>query len=164
MSVSFRPLKRLIPIPDDVAKKALARQSVLRGHDGKDGLPGIPGTDGIDGRDGQDGIDGKDGADGLQGIAVDGKDGRDGIDGVGIEGVKGDTGDKPDHEWRGTELRFEKPDGEFGRFVDLRGQEGKGGGVTGGAILPQILKDIVDGTIPVGAAAGDDSLSYFLGE
>jgi len=50
----------------------------------------------------------------------------------GEKGEKGDKGDKPAHQWNGTQLRFEKPDGTWGRFVDLRGPKGRGGG--GGGI------------------------------
>jgi hypothetical protein len=39
----------------------------------------------------------------------------------GPEGPPGPKGDKPDHKWDGTKLRFEKPDGEWGEEVDLRG-------------------------------------------
>ncbi len=35
----------------------------------------------------------------------------------------------PRHEWRGTELRFERPDGGWGSWVDLRGPQGYPGGV-----------------------------------
>lgn len=45
---------------------------------------------------------------------------------------KGPNGDKPDHEWIGTGLRFEKPDGEWGELVDLRGPRGPRSSVGGG--------------------------------
>lgn len=41
--------------------------------------------------------------------------------------AKGDTGPMPDHEWDGTKLRFQKPDGEWGAWVDLRGKRGEKG-------------------------------------
>ena len=54
------------------------------------------------------------------------KKGEDYFDGLigprgpqGEKGEKGDKGDKPKHEWEGTKLRFENPDGTWGRFVDL---------------------------------------------
>jgi len=62
-------------------------------------------------------------------------DGQDGINGErGINGKQGDKGDTPDHEWIGTGLRFEKPDGSWGDTVDLRGQKGARGdkGASGG--------------------------------
>jgi len=44
----------------------------------------------------------------------------------GEKGDKGDTGatgPMPDHQWRGSELRFQKPKG-WGQWVDLRGPSG----------------------------------------
>lgn len=60
----------------------------------------------------------------------------------GPPGPQGPKGDKPDHEWKGTELRFEKPDGSWGPFVNLQGPRGgrggSGGGGTGGTDLSQL--------------------------
>lgn len=52
----------------------------------------------------------------------------------GAQGERGDTGPMPAHEWRGTQLRFEKPDGTWGDFVELRGPKGARGdrGASGG--------------------------------
>jgi trimeric autotransporter adhesin len=36
-------------------------------------------------------------------------------------------GDKPDHEWSSTSLRFEKPDGSWGSYVNLKGDKGDAG-------------------------------------
>jgi len=44
------------------------------------------------------------------------------------QGDQGPPGPRPRHEWVGTRLRFEKPDGTFGELVDLRGPAGLGGG------------------------------------
>lgn len=44
------------------------------------------------------------------------------------KGKDGAVGPKPDHEWKGTRLRFEKPDGKWGKFVDIKGDPGKPGG------------------------------------
>lgn len=108
------------------------------GSDGKDGERGADGKDGIDGKDGldgRDGLDGKNGQDGKDG--QDGRDGKDGIDGKnGVDGlsIKGDKGDKPNHQWKGTKLKFELPNGEWGKEVDLAGKDGIGryfGGSTG---------------------------------
>lgn len=63
----------------------------------------------------------------------DGTNGKDGKDGVGLRGPKGERGERgpiPDHKWDGTKLAFEKPDGEFGKAVDLQGPPG-GDGVGG---------------------------------
>lgn len=84
-----------------------------------------PGPAGAPGRDGNDGKDGRDGKDGAPGKA--GKDGRDGK-----AGAKGEKGDTPDHEWIGTGLRFEKPDGTWGETVELQGPRGHRGGGGGG--------------------------------
>lgn len=45
----------------------------------------------------------------------------------GEQRAEGSKGDMPDHEWQGTRLRFQKPDGRWGEFVDLRGQKGRDG-------------------------------------
>lgn len=45
----------------------------------------------------------------------------------GEQGEPGPKGDKPAHEWKGSKLRFEQPDGTWGKFVDLKGPAGKNG-------------------------------------
>src|SRR5690606_30726335 len=45
----------------------------------------------------------------------------------GEKGDKGGKGDPPRHEWQGTALRFELPDGSWGPLVDLRGEKGDKG-------------------------------------
>lgn len=60
------------------------------------------------------------GPQGLRGIA--GKDGKDGS-----IGPAGEDGKSPDYEWRGTEIRFKKPNGQWGKWVDLKGERGKTG-------------------------------------
>jgi len=58
------------------------------------------------------------------------KDGERGPQGLrGPEGPEGPVGPKPKHEWKETELRFEKPDGTWGKYVDLRGPQGWGGAI-----------------------------------
>lgn len=42
----------------------------------------------------------------------------------GGEGQKGDTGPMPAHEWSGTSLRFQRPNGSWGERVDLKGEPG----------------------------------------
>src|SRR5438067_1168844 len=62
---------------------------------------------------------------------------QDGVQGPqGEQGAQGDIGPMPKHQWRGSELRFELPDG-WGPFVDLRGPSGFGGGGSPGAMGPQ---------------------------
>lgn len=44
-----------------------------------------------------------------------------------LRGLKGDTGPMPEHQWIGTSLQFERPDGAFGVAVDLVGPRGDKG-------------------------------------
>jgi len=85
--------------------------------------------DGVDGRDGIDGVDGLNGRDGAVGPRGEpGKDGLRGIDGV--DGIQGETGPMPDHEIRGNSIRFQKPDGEWGKWIEFGGGGRAGGGGT----------------------------------
>ena len=43
---------------------------------------------------------------------------------TGQQGDKGDTGPMPKHDWSGTALRFQNPDGTWGNRVDLKGEPG----------------------------------------
>lgn len=43
---------------------------------------------------------------------------------TGQQGDKGDTGPMPKHDWSGTALRFQNPDGTWGDRVDLKGDPG----------------------------------------
>ena len=45
----------------------------------------------------------------------------------GERGQKGDKGDIPDHIWSGSSLSFERPNGTFGEFVNLKGDKGDPG-------------------------------------
>jgi Siphovirus ReqiPepy6 Gp37-like protein/Collagen triple helix repeat (20 copies) len=45
----------------------------------------------------------------------------------GERGPRGLKGDKPNHQWNGSQLRFEKPDGTWGSYVDLKGPKGDKG-------------------------------------
>lgn len=57
------------------------------------------------------------------GLRVDGVDDR--VDAIQLkEGKRGPPGPKPKHEWDGTRLRFERPDGKWGEWVDLQGEDG----------------------------------------
>lgn len=110
-----------------------------RGEQGLQGEPGPRGDPGAPGRDGEAGQTGPAGPRGAQGLAgADGKPGNHGERGdagaPGPAGKAGEKGDKPDHEWIGTGLRFEKPDGSWGELVDLRGTKGARGdrGASGG--------------------------------
>lgn len=119
----------------DAFARSVAKQEGPAGKDGINGLDGKDGKDGADGLDGFSGADGKDGANGRDGInGKDGANGRDGINGKdGAKGDKGDQGEKgdqgpiPDHQWQGTKLRWQKPGGKWGKYVDLKGEAGKAG-------------------------------------
>lgn len=110
--------KSFADLRDRVA--ALAREP---GPAGKDGAPGVTGPAGKDGERGPSGLDGRAGVDGADGRpGSDGKDGQPGATGpAGKDGEPGPTGPMPKHEWRGTELRFQKDPNTWGKWVDLRG-------------------------------------------
>ena len=42
-----------------------------------------------------------------------------------LKGDKGDTGPMPAHQWDGTRLRFQLPDGSWGDWTNLKGEDGK---------------------------------------
>lgn len=76
----------------------------------------------------------------------DGRDGKDGADGKDAPpappGKQGPPGDPPAHQWQGTRLRFKRPDGNWGEWVDLRPKVAVYGG--GSAWLPDTLPDADD--------------------
>jgi len=74
------------------------------------------------GERGSDGINGKDGQQGQRGPQ-------------GPQGPTGPAGPMPNHEWKGTELRFELPDGSWGQYVNLQGPAGKGGTTVGAVVV-----------------------------
>ena len=104
----------------------LSSFEILQGEKGEVGETGPQGEQGPMGPEGPMGRQGQNGRDGQNG--KDGKDGHDGLDGVdGEQGPEGPKGDKPKHEWKGTELRFEDPDGKWGKWVNLLGPTGGSG-------------------------------------
>lgn len=108
-----------------IAAKAIERAKLAEGRAMMPGPAGVAGKDGGAGKDGAPGKDGKQGETGpADKVGKDGKPGKD--------GAKGGKGDKPAHEWIGSGLRFEKPDGTWGETVDLRGQKGAHGSRGGG--------------------------------
>lgn len=108
-----------------------------RGPQGIQGIPGERGPQGIQGPKGDAGPQGLIGLTGPKGDKGDvGLQGPQGLQGPkgdtglqGIQGPKGDKGDKPAHQWSGTSLRFENPDGTYGTYVNLKGEKGDKGDI-----------------------------------
>ena len=143
----------------------LSKQPGPAGRDGKDGADGV----GTAGRDGLDGKVGERGPAGPRGpVGTPGKDG--------IDGADGERGPMPDHQWKGTQLRFQKPDGGWGKYTDLKGERGPAG-ATGVAIggsggwspngLPAASGDTPDGFLVrqggTWAVATYDQMATWLG-
>lgn len=70
---------------------------------------------------------GKDGLDAYQVAKVAGFEGDVGDWLKQLQGPKGDTGPMPGHEWDGTRIRFQLPDGTWGAWVDIKGRDGDDG-------------------------------------
>lgn len=111
-----------------------------QGPAGPQGQPGPTGPRGERGLRGYKGARGRDGQPGPAGPAgATGERGPQGPQGEpGPPGPPGEKGDMPRHKWTGTKLQFEKPDGTWGKAVDLQGPKGDpGGGSAWLAILAQ---------------------------
>lgn len=109
---------------------------------------------GIPGEQGDKGDKGEQGEQGIQGPKGD----------KGDKGDRGETGPMPNHEWDGTRIRFEKPDGSWGPFVDLRGVRGLNGEtitqtVSGGGGSLSIQKFY--GSVAEFPAVGKTQILYF---
>lgn len=68
-----------------------------------------------------------------------------------FRGLQGDIGAAPDHQWKGTKLRFQKPDGNWGRWVDLQGAAGvtRVVSVAGGSSLTeQRVIELIEASMP----------------
>lgn len=152
-----RPVGRLRSISRFEALRGLDGRSGDPGKDGKDGKDGLDGKDGergdkgtkgdpgevtvktvkVIGPKGDKGDQGKQGNKGETGDKGEqgdkGKQGDKGEQGKeGKQGKQGETGEKggkSDHRWDGTKLRFQKPDGRWGKEVDLKGDRGISGGM-----------------------------------
>lgn len=112
------------------AKRARKRIAALEARAPVPGPQGERGPKGAPGAGGPTGFQGEPGADGQQGPQGE----------AGPPGPQGPKGDKPDHQWSGTALQFEKPDGTWGDLIDLKGAPGKRGGGGGGSATPAALK------------------------
>lgn len=155
MAAPFDPVvaalgvKALIEARRAIAQaKSASTRAMTPGPVGPQGDKGERGDKGDTGERGPKGEPGKDGEPGPAG-----KDGKDGQQGE--PGERGPKGDTPDHEWVGTALRFEKPDGTWGDAVDLRGPKGakgparsSGGGGGRAAFDPSTLPAASDSLIP----------------
>ena len=150
----------------------VAKQEGPQGERGLDGAPGATGATGMQGARGPQGYAGERGPQGATGetgpagadgqAGMPGADGKAGLQGVrgqaGEQGQKGDTGPAPAHEWQGTKLRFQKPDGKWGKYTELKGKDGKEGRVgvisvnrSSGTSLESLTPG-ADGVEPVGIA------------
>ena len=100
-----------------------------QGPQGEVGPQGPQGPQGETGPQGPQGPQGETGPQGPQGPQGEtGPQGPQGPQGeTGPQGPQGEKGDKPQHEWIGTQLRFENPDGSWGPAVDLKGEKGDKG-------------------------------------
>lgn len=85
---------------------------------------------------GPQGLDGKRGPQGPQGIQGP----------MGPPGLKGPKGDVPEHQWQGTRLRFKKPNGDWGVWVDLKGAMGFSSGGGGDSASINVADVLGDGT------------------
>lgn len=153
--MEFKPLEKLPELTPrkptfvERVKEALADVIQLddfrgrRGRRGRRGAMGEPGPKGEKGDRGERGPRGEAGALGPEGMpgpagerglrGYKGVQGRQGAVGPpGPQGPKGDTGPAPAHQWQGTALRFKKPNGDWGKAVNLQGPAGGRGG-SGGA-------------------------------
>ena len=102
-----------IGVPGEVGGQGARGEPGRRGRRGEKGVPGPDGIDGT-GRQGEIGVQGEPGERGPRGPR-------------GAKGLKGDTGLAPDHEFNLTRLRFRNPDGTWGEFVELKGEQGATG-------------------------------------
>jgi hypothetical protein len=114
-----------------LAKRFTELQAAFRTLSKQPGPKGDKGDPGVS-------VKGDKGDKGDPGVSVKGDKGDKGDPGVSVKGDKGDKGEPgppgppgpiPKHKWTGTKLQFEKPDGKWGKAVDLKGAPGKPGGV-----------------------------------
>ena len=150
---AIRDAKAALKLSKDALSVAKST-SIQIGPKGSDGLNGSKGLDGSNGVDGINGINGLDGKDGISLPGINGINGRDGING--LDGSAGLDGMIPNHEWKGESLRFQNPDGSWGKWVDLRGARGStgggGGSTTASSSEVLMLSSYTDTTIGDGTA------------
>jgi len=85
-----------------------------------------PKGDSVKGDKGEPGKDGESivGPQGIPGESVRGEKGDKGEKGDSIKGDRGEIGKTPKHEWDDTKIRFQKQDGSWGKWQDLKGKDG----------------------------------------
>jgi hypothetical protein len=104
--------------------------------------------DAVRGDQGEPGVDGRDGVDGVGIVSAliqndelifNLSDGRQ-LNVGNVKGSQGEPGQPPKHEWKETKLRFQNPDGSWGKWVDLKGPAGKDGrsGGGGASVVKQV--------------------------
>ncbi len=133
----------------------------LRGNRGRRGRLGAPGSPGVMGREGRVGPQGDQGDNGDQGVegpvGLEGRQGEVGPRGIpgpaGPIGPTGERGPVPRHQWDGTRLAFELPNGKLGRSVELQGPGG-GRGARGATGTTAFIQERID---------RERSMSFFLG-
>jgi len=120
----------------DTGETGLQGEIGPRGDSGADGKPGKPGPKGDKGDLGVSGKEGKQGHQGIQGkIGPEGKVGPQGVQGPqgekGDQGPQGEIGRIPNHQIQKHAVRFERPDGAYGNWINLAtlaGDRVSGGG------------------------------------
>jgi hypothetical protein len=75
------------------------------------------------------------------------------------QGKPGKPGRMPDHEWDGTRIRFELPDGEWGEWVDLIGPAGGGGFSLFGAGMGGVRRIRAGTGITISGDPGEPTIS-----
>ncbi len=95
-----------------IAAKGAPGKTPVKGVDYEDGETPVKGVDYFDGKTPVKGVDYFDGKTPRKNI--DYKDGEDGDSPIGLE-----------HQWSMTKIRFQNPDGTWGKWVDLKGEPGK---------------------------------------
>ncbi len=110
-------------------------QDGMMGKNGLQGKRGTIGAQGLQGKNGERGLTGRFGGTGQRGLqGIDGHHGQQGDKGIigdvgpqGDTGPQGETGLAPAHDWIGTKLLFQNPNGTGGKLVELRGLTGESG-------------------------------------
>lgn len=114
LRTAFRDLSKQPGPKGDRGEQGVQGEQGERGPQGDIGPAGLRGADGPTGQEGPPGPPGPRGPRGPQGPKGE----------PGEKGEQGEIGPAPLHQWDGTRLRFQKPDGEWGKYVDLKGETG----------------------------------------